>query len=68
MAAKRARRGPGGRPPKRAADRLSEKVLVTFTVGQRRAVEKAAGKEPVAVFLRRLVLHYLNRAPAAPDA
>lgn len=67
MATKRARRGLGGRPPKRAADRLSEKVLVTFTVGQRRAVEKAAGREAVAPFLRRLVLHYLGRAPKVPD-
>jgi hypothetical protein len=58
----------GGRPKKRARDRQTERVLLALTKAERRAVEKAAGKEPVATFLRRLVLHYLSRAPAAPDA
>ncbi len=60
MAGRRKRRGPGGRPPKPAAERHSERVLVSFTPAERAALEAAVGEEPVATYLRKLVLRHLG--------
>ena len=51
----------GGRPKKLARDRQTERILLALTKAERRAVERAAGKEPVATFLRRLVLRHLAK-------
>jgi hypothetical protein len=65
MAAKRTRHGGArrgsGRPPKAPHERLSARVLVTFTEVERVAVVRAAGDESVAGFLRRLVMRNLPR-------
>ena len=55
------RRGIGGRKPKRAADKQSERAMVTFTPGEWRDLKKAAGDDPVGTFMRRIVLRHLAR-------
>jgi len=47
-----------GRPPKRPADRQSEKVTVKFTPGERRRVDAEARKAglPLGTWLRREAL------------
>jgi len=50
-----------GRPPLPAAKRRRNAVSVVFTDGERAAVARAAGREPVAVFIRRVVLASVRR-------
>jgi len=63
MVTRRRRRGPGGRPPLPPERKLGERVLVNLTTAEREALERAAGEEPLAAYLRRLVLRHLARRP-----
>lgn len=58
---KRRPRGPGGRPPLPPEKKLGERVFVNLTMAEREALEQAAGQEPLATYLRRLVLRHLAR-------
>jgi len=62
MAPKRRPRGPGGRPPLPPGQKQSERVFVNLTPSEREALERAAGEEPLAAYLRRLVLRHLARS------
>ena len=53
-----------GRKPKLAKDRQSEKVLVAFTPGELRELQRAASKQPLAAFVRELTLRHLARRKA----
>jgi hypothetical protein len=50
-----------GRPPKPAAEKQRNAVMIRLTDAEREALEGAAGGEPLGVFLRRLVNRYLAR-------
>jgi len=51
----------GGRPPLPADVRKGERVLVNLTESEREALERLAGDEPLAAYLRRLILRHLGR-------
>jgi hypothetical protein len=55
-------RSGAGRPPKPPSEKQTEKFMVTFTRRERVQLETAAGYEPVATFIRRLVLGSLVRS------
>jgi hypothetical protein len=51
----------GGRPPKPPGEKQSEKIQLSLTPRERAQLDAAAGREPVASFLRRIVLRTLAR-------
>ena len=50
-----------GRKPKPPGQKQDQAVTVKFTEGERAELEEAADREPLAGFIRRLVLRYLAR-------
>jgi hypothetical protein len=65
-ARRKSRKGRGGRPPKPAAERQSEAVMVRLTPAERAALERAAGGEALGAFLRGIVLRTLGRLREPP--
>ena len=50
-----------GRPPKTAADKRSEAILVSLTPAERELIKAAAGDEPLAVWARDVMLRAARR-------
>lgn len=55
------RRPGAGRPSKEAGEKQSERVLVSLTPEEKRALEEAAGDEALGSYLRRLLVRHLSR-------
>lgn len=55
------RRKQVGRPPKRAAEKQGEPVQVNLTRDELQALRVAAKGEPLAAYMRRVVLRHLAR-------
>jgi hypothetical protein len=68
MAAKKQRKGPGGvrpgagRKPKPKGEKQSRQVMLTFTEKEYDQLTWTAGDQPLATYLRNLVLLVLRRA------
>jgi hypothetical protein len=61
---KRGRGGPrpgAGRPSKPTDERQSERVLVSLTPEEKRALAAAAGEEPLGSYVRQLLVRHLAR-------
>jgi hypothetical protein len=68
MATKKRRKGPGGvrpgagRKPKPKDEKQSRQVMVTFTEREYEQLTWTAGDQPLATYIRNLVLLVLRRA------
>lgn len=71
MAAKKQGKGPGGvrpgagRKPKPKDEKQSRQVMVTFTESEHDQLTWTAGDQPLATYIRNLVLLVLKRARRA---
>ena len=67
MSARKKRNGRGGarvgsgRKPKPASEKQSEVVSVKLTLGEREALEDAAGELTLSAYVRRLIVRHLAR-------
>jgi hypothetical protein len=50
-----------GRKPKPPGEKQDRKIMTTFTDAEYRALEQAAGEEPLGTWIRKLVLRALAR-------
>lgn len=50
-----------GRPPLPPSEKRGERVTVNLTQGERRELERAAGSEPLADVIRRVLLRWARR-------